>query len=998
MKKVLSIVLSLVLVICMMPVMAFAGSNDAVYSDIAGEKCEGAVNVLSALGVVDGYENGTYKPEQTVTRAEMAKLVITALGMDSYATATKSSYSDMANAQWAIPVVEYATNLGIIEGVGGGRFSPGNPVTYEQAATMIVRAIGFTTACNEMNGTWPAIYVQKATALGLFENVEGNNYGTGANRGDVAIMLYNALNTPMVYADKDGQTLEKTGKDGGKITMMTTLNKNGTAVYGVLTPEDADTALTNVRSLIGAAGKIIKNKDGKILSIGDIQTQFLTGEYNGEKFVVGDTEYTIAPKAYTNYAAEGKVTPGTNNDSDTVPAFKNNSTDGVKNLSSVEKKTVTIAVKVSGKTIKNIYSISYWDATTGDAKQVTSSQLKKITSDKSLLGYKFPKNDDTEIDMNAFALLGVDSLDKIAADNIVAVYANSDNVITKVEVGTEVVTDKVAKVKTNDDVYKTVYTVGDKEYKASKLLTEADAKALVNTLTAGAEVKMFLDYSGKIYTAEVVEDTYLYGVALKAAGTGNSYDNTDYMIKVMQADGKAAVLKIKNQVTFNNIKDEVNEGQLVRYKVNSDNQVTEMTIATAKTSAKTEYNNGVLDGKLCADDMVVFVYNGQGVADADNYKVVKASALTGDIAKDTFIFQNSKDEITAIKVGDAATSAVDTFGFVNSKSSVMNDKDEVVFEIVGVADGKELNAKTEPTGTYEFDNKTFMKFDMSGDVIDRITAAKLAEKDNVLSEADFTADKANDAVMFKSGTPYGTVGNLMVYKTTADCNGSSVEVDGVNRVIKDAKVYKATLNSDKAFAGWEIAEVTDIEEEGYVALLQTSKKSSNWDTVVYIPYEVNRDNKDIILTTVVKTDTTVKAAVKDAKEGTLVNNYNAVGDFDVDGTNVKVVYTSDQDPFTPNETVDQRTAPAVADLARFLGTLYDEGNGVETITFNGGTYKWNTAGLLKGSNYQLNGDGATLVSAITTMYLTGTSANSVTIPLTLDGVAYNYVISVKLSE
>ena len=175
----------------------------------------------------------------------------------------------MANAQWAIPVVEYATNLGIIEGVGGGRFSPGNPVTYEQAATMIVRAIGFTTACNEMNGTWPAIYVQKATALGLFENVEGNNYGTGANRGDVAIMLYNALNTPMVYADKDGQTLEKTGKDGGKITMMTTLNKNGTAVYGVLTPEDADTALTNVRSLTGALRRAVVEGDverGSVMS------------------------------------------------------------------------------------------------------------------------------------------------------------------------------------------------------------------------------------------------------------------------------------------------------------------------------------------------------------------------------------------------------------------------------------------------------------------------------------------------------------------------------------------------------------------------------------------------------------------------------------------------------------------------------------------------------------------------------------------------------------
>ena len=212
MKKVLSIVLSLVLVICMMPVMAFADTNNAAYSDITGEKCEGAVNVLSALGVVDGYEDGSYKPEKVVTRAEMAKLIVTALGVADYATATKSSYSDMANAQWAIPVVEYATNLGIIEGVGGGRFSPGNPVTYEQAVTMIVRALGYTTDCNEMNGTWPAVYVQKATALGIFKNVEGNKYGAGANRGDVAIMLYNALDVPQVYADKDGQTLEKKGE------------------------------------------------------------------------------------------------------------------------------------------------------------------------------------------------------------------------------------------------------------------------------------------------------------------------------------------------------------------------------------------------------------------------------------------------------------------------------------------------------------------------------------------------------------------------------------------------------------------------------------------------------------------------------------------------------------------------------------------------------------------------------------------------------------------
>ena len=71
MKKVLSIVLSIAMVVCLAPTMAFAATTsaqaDAAYSDIAGTNCEGAVNVLSALGVVDGFTDGTFKPEQTVT-------------------------------------------------------------------------------------------------------------------------------------------------------------------------------------------------------------------------------------------------------------------------------------------------------------------------------------------------------------------------------------------------------------------------------------------------------------------------------------------------------------------------------------------------------------------------------------------------------------------------------------------------------------------------------------------------------------------------------------------------------------------------------------------------------------------------------------------------------------------------------------------------------------------------------------------------------------------
>ena len=859
MKKVLSIVLSLVLVICMMPVMAFAGSNDAVYSDIAGEKCEGAVSVLSALGVVDGYENGTYKPEQTVTRAEMAKLVITALGMDSYATATKSSYSDMANAQWAIPVVEYATNLGIIEGVGGGRFSPGNPVTYEQAATMIVRAIGFTTDCNEMNGTWPAIYVQKATALGLFENVEGNNYGTGANRGDVAIMLYNALNTPMVYADKDGQTLTKFGKDGDVITMMTTLNKNGTVEYGVLTPEDADDALTNVRSLIGAAGKIIKNKDGKVLSIGDIQTQFLTGEYNAatEKFTVGDTEYSIASKPYSEYGYKDSANkdwsvvtkPATD---DKVVNFKNNEKTSkdfdLATLQPSGKGTYTLAVKVSGKTIKNIYSIAKWDATQGSVKKATASQLKKITSDKSLLTYEFAKNDDGEIDTASFILNGVDKLADIEADDIVAVYATTENVITKVEVGTEVVTGKVTKVKTATDGTKT-YTVNDKEYKVSGLPGNSVA------LNVGDEATLYLDYAGKIYVTDEVESDSSYGIVLVApAKDGDDTFGGSYKVKLFTEKGEAEVLTIKNDTLGKDLADlSLAAGTLVEYKLNADGKVSAMEAApNANNPAGSKYNNGVIDGKICADDMVVFVKGSRAADKADTYDLAKAENITDAITAGSYCTNNDSD-ITAILVDESATNSSDLFGFLNSRAEIKNDKDEPVFEVTGVANGKEITEQTDDATEVDFPIgvDSFGIIKMSGGVVSEVVqlvAGTNVEKSDSVKDTFATG---KEAVMFTDGVAvgkFGTTGQFDAFKVMK-VNGDRVLVsnnkagttEGNYQTVKDATVYIPTLNSDNTFDAWTVGSVDDIEIEGFVVLLQTNKKSANWDTVIFIPDTVERD-------------------------------------------------------------------------------------------------------------------------------------------------------------
>ena len=109
MKKVLSFVLVLSMILGSFG-MAFA----AAPSDVVGKDYEDAVNVLMELGVVEGYKDGTYRPEKVVTRAEMATLIIKALGLNDYAVG-KSGFSDMAG-HWADAYVAYAASLGFISG------------------------------------------------------------------------------------------------------------------------------------------------------------------------------------------------------------------------------------------------------------------------------------------------------------------------------------------------------------------------------------------------------------------------------------------------------------------------------------------------------------------------------------------------------------------------------------------------------------------------------------------------------------------------------------------------------------------------------------------------------------------------------------------------------------------------------------------------------------------------------------------------------------------
>lgn len=868
MKKVLSIVLSIAMVVCLAPTMAFAATTsaaqaDAAYSDTEGKACEGAVNVLSALGVVDGFTDGTYKPEQTVTRAQMAKLIVAALGVSEYATAKNSSYTDMGSAQWAIPVVEYATNLGIINGVGNGKFAPNKTVTYEQVATMICRALGYTTASKEMNGTYPAVFVQKARALGILENVQGYSLGTGANRGDCAIMLYNALNLAQVYADADGVTQPKSGTDNGEfqgktgtgyLTMMGTLNKGGYSTYDVVDETDAEDALTPIKTYVGAAAKIVYNKQGKVLAVSDIKTTFLTGDYDKDgKFDVDGTKYTIANKPYSVFTNAGKqnatdeVTTTANTK---VTAFLNNAETTAKVFTDADDgNTFTIACKVSGKTITDIFSISTWSE--NDAKKVSASQLKKITSDKSLLSYDFPLDDDTNVDETAFILNGVDKLSDIKEDNIVAVYAdNADTkkgTITKVEVGTKVVSGKCTKVKANSDPAKVEYTVDGTVYKFSELKgSDIQSTRKAQEFKVGDEVTLYLDYDGKIYTQESTETNYSYGVALsKAVNDGDVFGSADYKIKLFTANGEEKVFSFKNDSDGENASKNTKlvAGALVQYKVNSSSEITEINTTTATTN-KTEYKNGVIGGKKAASNIVVFEYKGGTKTDKDEYSVLKVNDLTDDSTGATY-FTNSKSDMTAILVTSDATASNDIYGVINSRYETQNSSEDDVYQYVGIANGAEIDALTKDqstSATYESSKFKFVYFSKTGDEIKDVKAVT-PKYDTEISDNKNDVGSGKVVVYGTSSSSDATFANLKAYQVEK-ADSDKVKVNGDYQVVKDAKVYVANLKSNNKFDKWTIGSTSDISIDGYVVLIQTDKNSNNWDTVLYISDTDAADCKD----------------------------------------------------------------------------------------------------------------------------------------------------------
>ncbi len=208
-KKTLAVVLAFAMILSMGAISTFA------YTDVAeGTVVSEAVSILSNLEILTGFEDGTFRPSETVTRAQMAAIICRMLGYEDQAKSSMGStvFDDVAADHWASGYINVAQAQQIINGYGDGKFGPEDKVTYEQAVKMIVAALGYDLAAQSKGG-YPTGYLAIASTKGITKSANGR-VGDAAARSTIAVLVYNSLEVELM-----DQTSWSTGSDGDRYGM-----------------------------------------------------------------------------------------------------------------------------------------------------------------------------------------------------------------------------------------------------------------------------------------------------------------------------------------------------------------------------------------------------------------------------------------------------------------------------------------------------------------------------------------------------------------------------------------------------------------------------------------------------------------------------------------------------------------------------------------------------------------------------------------------------------
>ena len=631
-KKVLALVLAFACAFTM-----FAGA--ASYSDKADIKATTAVDMLSSLGVIQGYEDGSFKPNTTVTRAQMAKMIFTIMnGGNDNANAYASlptKFTDLPTAAWAQGYVRYLQNTGIIAGKSVTKFAPNDTVTGLEAAKMVLVAAGYNAQKAGLTGAaWAQNTMKYGQLNNLFEDVDAD-LNAALPRQYAAQILYNALDMKRVVWSNDINDFKNATDVSGEKTIgekymdlyktsaevLTSVKKtSGKDTYEIKLADEVKYAddkkeqeftkvPTDVSDLLGLKVKVLvrvktngdqdvygvyADDDSKVIATGTVGQLESVGAASDKKTKLAGTEYKMDDTRNglkVIYANQGQSTD------------KLSKIEGQKDISEVAGTVKLVDTNGNNK----VDTVVVTPAVVG---QVTYAGSKSVT-----ISNKVGSKDIDDLDI--YEGYAKDDWTVVTSDTYTA---SGDTAVAKIDVTTAKVTSTkknnstVTEVKVNDEWYKIadnaevdtlkagntydfaivgnyVVNADETEADSSDVLVVTDFEDAKNGMQSSTTQKVkayFLDGSSKTITVEKLDLIADDGKDEEDVSAVNSIDAND-------------VNKLYSYSTRSN-------GNYTLKALGKDNKAGYESISNTSTTGVDSKNR--VDGKLISDNAVVLnVYN-----------------------------------------------------------------------------------------------------------------------------------------------------------------------------------------------------------------------------------------------------------------------------------------------------------------------------------------------------------------------------------------------------
>ena len=931
MKKFLSLVLALVMTMSLVTVSA--GAKD--FTDDSEITYKEAVDVISALGVVDGYSGGDFRPDDVLTRGAAAKIICNLILGPTTASALSAGtapFKDVPVTNTFAGYITYCSQQGIISGYADGTFRPTGTLSGNAFMKMLLGALGYDSSIEGYTGAnWTVSVIKQAVGIGLDD---GNDEFVGSKavtRQEAALYAFNMLQATMVEYDQQNTIVV------GDITINTTSSRSDVENNGKSDKyinsdgkmQFAEKYFTDLRLDDSGEDDFARPSNVWTLKSDEIGTYAKDADATyTTKVEVGDIykdlglNKTVAKDDVSVYV-DGVSSKDHPNMKDQLPvAIKKGDDDTKFGANGVltevfydeDDGTVTITEVNTyvGQVSKNVAATSKKDA------YVVVSTLDVVPSESGNL--EFETNEEFEED--AYVLYTYSE----AAEEVKSVAA------------AEEVSGTVTKVinKASDDENKGL-TIADTAYKTSRTVSGE----LLGDVSVKNDYTVYLDaYGYVIYIEEEELTAQDYALVL---ATANKSDFVGKKAELLFADGTTKVV-----TTEKDYSNDIADNTIVTYKVDSDNVYTLKEVSSKqdkggynKTVKETDISNFVLkndkasinvDGTaVTANSKTLFVV--QDTEDTDEYTaytgIKNAPSITAASGKDrqvdVYYFCKNGSMVTVMfimpesKVDVEDDSSKMLFLAGESVSDLIHDADDDYFEYNAVVNGE-------------------------------ITTVKVAEE---------LGDGLNGLYKSFSTNKYGVITKVTRYDSFDNTTDSKQAVNGGTGVDKRSGDYTVIL--DTADDNWTVS----VDDD---AAFYTVDKKGNISTGSY--RSVVKDNND-----------KVYAVISDYLVQSLF--IETVEDDEKDSGKVEIPSNVVVDISDLNSmTVTYRTGtdkPNAMDAVEYLKTaLADKGYEVGTIKNNSGTYEFtlndvegaakfnSSTGIIEGYAVSINGS-AKLLAASTTI-------------------------------